>query len=129
MIVPRRPRTGFTIIEMLIVIVILGLLATIVIPKFGSSREKAMVASMKSDLRNLVTQQESQLADSGRYATSFPPAVWRTTAGVTGPTITLTSDGWTAVVGHLSTTKTCVIYVGTTSIAPATKEGVPTCTP
>ena len=122
-------RKGFTLIELLIVVVIIGILAAIAIPKFANTKEKAYLASMKSDLRNLVTQQESQLADSGRYATSFPPAVWRTTAGVTGPTITLTSDGWTAVVGHLSTTKTCVIYVGTTSIAPATKEGVPTCTP
>jgi hypothetical protein len=30
-------------------------------------------------------------------------------------------------VGHTSTTKTCTIFVGSTSLAPATKEGVPTC--
>jgi prepilin-type N-terminal cleavage/methylation domain-containing protein len=125
----RRAPAGFTIVEMLIVVVILGLLATIVIPRFGSSREKAMITAMKSDLRNLVTQQEARMADSGSYATVFPLTVWRPTTGVTGPTIEVTSDGWTAIVGHISTTKTCVIYVGTTSIAPATKEGVPTCTP
>ena len=125
----RRSPAGFTLIELLIVVVIIGLLATIAIPKFSSSRDKALVTSMKSDLRNLVTQQESRLADSGSYATNFPPSVWRPTTGVTGPTITLTADGWTATVGHASSSKTCVIFVGSTPLAPATKEGVPTCTP
>jgi hypothetical protein len=82
---------------------------------------------MKSDLRNLLTVQEGWMADSGSYATSFPTTIWRTSTGVTGPTITLTANGWTASVGHMSTAKTCAIFVGTTPLAPATKEGVPTC--
>ncbi len=122
-------RAGFTLIEILIVVVILGLLATIVIPKFGSSREKAFLTSMKADLRNLVTQQEAFMADSGRYASSFPTTMWRTTTGVNLLSITTTADGWSAAVGHSSTTKTCVIFVGSSSLPPATKEGVPTCTP
>jgi len=126
--VTRGARVGFTLVEVIIVVVIIGLLATIVIPKFSSSREKALVTAMKSDLRNLLTQQEGWMADSGSYATSFPTTIWRTTTGVTGPTITLTANGWTASVGHMSTAKTCAIFVGTTSLAPATKEGVPTCT-
>ena len=125
----RPAPAGFTLIELLIVVVIIGLLATIAIPKFSSSRDKALVTAMKSDLRNLLTQQESRLADSGSYADSFPPSVWRTTAGVTGPTITRTGDGWTAWVGHISTSRTCAIFVGSTPLAPATKEGNPTCTP
>jgi hypothetical protein len=32
-------------------------------------------------------------------------------------------------VGHTSTTRTCAIFAGSTPLAPATKEGVPTCTP
>lgn len=125
----RGARAGFTLVEIIVVVVIIGLLATIVIPKFSSSRDKALVTSMKSDLRNLVTQQEAWMADSGSYAASFPTTIWRPTTGVTGPTITLTGDGWTASVGHVSTTRTCAIYVGSTPLAPATKEGVATCTP
>ncbi|HTS88411.1 MAG TPA: prepilin-type N-terminal cleavage/methylation domain-containing protein, partial [Gemmatimonadales bacterium] len=52
-------KKGFTLIELLIVVVIIGILAAIAIPKFANTKQKAIVASMKSDLRNLVTAQEA----------------------------------------------------------------------
>ena len=61
-------RKGFTLIELLIVVVIIGILAAIAIPKFANTKEKAVVASMKSDLRNLVTAQESFFSDNQDYA-------------------------------------------------------------
>ncbi len=57
-------RKGFTLIELLIVVVIIGILAAIAIPKFANTKEKAYLASMKSDLRNLVTAEEAYFADS-----------------------------------------------------------------
>src|ERR1700682_5947210 len=57
-------RKGFTLIELLIVVVIIGILAAIAIPKFANTKEKAYIASMKSDLRNLVTAEEAYFADS-----------------------------------------------------------------
>jgi type II secretion system protein G len=119
-------RKGFTLIELLIVVVIIGILAAIAIPKFANTKEKAYIASMKSDLRNLVTAEEAYFADSVKYTTDLGTA-FAVTTGVTGPTITLTSDGWTASVAHTTTTKTCAIYVGTTPLAPANKEGEPKC--
>ena len=56
-------RKGFTLIELLIVVVIIGILAAIAIPKFANTKEKAYVASMKSDLRNLVTAQEAYFSE------------------------------------------------------------------
>ncbi|MFL5582163.1 MAG: prepilin-type N-terminal cleavage/methylation domain-containing protein, partial [Gemmatimonadaceae bacterium] len=50
----KNTRKGFTLIELLIVVVIIGILAAIAIPKFANTKEKAYMASMKSDLRNLV---------------------------------------------------------------------------
>ena len=119
---------GFTLIELLIVMVIIGLLATIAIPKFAASKERALLTSMKADLRNLATQQESYSIDNNAYTTSLPATIYRTTTGVTGPTISLTANGWTASVGHTGTTKTCAIFGGTTPLAPAIDEGVPKCT-
>lgn len=121
-------RKGFTLIELIMVIVIIGLLASIAIPKFANTREKAVLASMKSDLKNLVTAEEAYLVDSMKYTTNLGSR-YRTSAGVLGPTITLTSDGWTAKVSHPSTTKICAVFTGSTPLAPAMKEGAPRCTP
>jgi prepilin-type N-terminal cleavage/methylation domain-containing protein len=120
-------RQGFTLIELLIVVVIIGILASIAIPKFANTKEKAYLAAMKSDLRNLVTAEEAYFADSIKY-TSNLGTMYSTTTGVIGPTITVTADGYTATVSHTTTTKTCAVYSGSTALAPANKEGSPKCT-
>ena len=53
-----RHQSGFTLIELLIATVIIGVLAAIAIPKFANTKDKAYMAAMKSDLRNLTTTQE-----------------------------------------------------------------------
>ena len=61
-------RKGFTLIELLIVVVIIGILAAIAIPKFANTKDKAYVAAMKSDLRNMATYEEQYAADNnGAY--------------------------------------------------------------
>src|SRR5260370_30560557 len=57
-------KKGFTLIELLIVVVIIGILAAIAIPKFANTKDKAYVAAMKSDLRNLATYEEQYAADN-----------------------------------------------------------------
>ena len=100
-------RKGFTLIELLIVVVIIGILAAIAIPKFANTKEKAYIASMKSDLRNLVTAEEAYFADSVKYSSTIScanPAVagtvqWCATTGNTLGTVTVgtgTQAGWTA---------------------------------
>jgi general secretion pathway protein G len=53
---PRRHRNAFTLIELLIVIVILGILATIVIPQFSNASINAKENTLKDELRYLRTQ-------------------------------------------------------------------------
>ncbi len=126
-------RKGFTLIELLIVVVIIGILAAIAIPKFANTKEKAYIASMKSDLRNFVTAEEAYFADSLKYtgSSSCTPtpgsATFCTTTGNYLGTPTVTSDGWTVNVTSQNTTKTCSVFIGNTTIAPATKEGEPKC--
>jgi len=113
-------KKGFTLIELLIVVVIIGILAAIAIPKFANTKEKAYVASMKADLRNLATYEESYAADSsGTYFSGtasgttsvqgFLPSanVTVTATAVAGPPAT-----WTASAAHSLTTKTCSSSAG-----------------
>src|SRR6266481_1374636 len=102
--VVQMNRKGFTLIELLIVVVIIGILAAIAIPKFANTKEKAYLASMKSDLRNLITAEEAYFADSVKYTSNLGTA-YATTTGVVGPTITVTANGFTATVSHTTTTK------------------------
>src|SRR5216117_3323752 len=97
-------RFGFTLIEMLIVLVIIGVLAAIAIPKFGNTKEKAYIATMKSDLRNLVTAEEAYFADSVAYTEqtdcTTPPApgsvAWCPSRGNTLDKLKVCQGGWTA---------------------------------
>ncbi len=133
-------RKGFTLIELLIVVVIIGILAAIAIPKFANTKEKAYIASMKADMRNLVTAEEAYFADSVKYTATTscanPPAAgaaaYCTTVGNTLGTITIgtgTQAGWTSSVTNINTPKSCAIYVGAvTPAAPAvagSPEGAP----
>jgi prepilin-type N-terminal cleavage/methylation domain-containing protein len=62
-------RKGFTLIELLIVVVIIGILAAIAIPKFAATKDKAKLASIQTDLRNVITAQEAYFADWASYGT------------------------------------------------------------
>ena len=62
-------RKGFTLIELLIVVVIIGILAAIAIPKFAATKDKAKLASVKTDLRNMMTAEEAYFSDNATYAT------------------------------------------------------------
>ncbi|MGH7593788.1 MAG: type IV pilin protein [Gemmatimonadales bacterium] len=65
----RNTRSGFTLIELLIVVVIIGILAAIAIPKFAATKDKAKLASVRSDLRNSETAEEAYFSDFATYGT------------------------------------------------------------
>lgn len=62
---------GFTLIELLVVILIIGILAAIALPKFGNTKSRAAIATMKADLRNLATVQESYFLDNQLYSSTL----------------------------------------------------------
>ena len=140
-----KNRKGFTLIELLIVVVIIGILAAIAIPKFANTKEKAVVASMKSDLRNLVTAQESFFSDNQDYAGNHGPAQINGKAGAgtlafspsAGNVVVIaygSAADWTATVTNPAVKSTssdeCGIWVGDAAAAPdpsLTTEGAPGC--
>lgn len=117
---------GFTITEVLVVLAIIGLLATVAVPRLLKTKERAQVAAMKSDLRNLVTIEESHQAQNLSY-TIDPGSDYHVSPGNNAPTIRLTSDGWTATMTSGFTDKQCAVFVGSTPVPPAIQEGTPAC--
>ncbi len=111
-----RDNKGFTLIELLIVVVIIGILAAIAIPKFSATREKAYFAAMKSDLKNLASQQEIYYADAYSYSTATTDLSFTSSSGVTVASAA-SSSGWSASVTHaaLGTGEGCVLFYGTAS--------------
>ena len=123
-------RKGFTLIELLIVVVIIGILAAIAIPKFSNTKEKAYIAAMKSDLRNLITAEESYFADFTTYTGVQTDMNYNSSAGVTVAVAVITGPpvGFSATSVHTGTAKTCAIYINSPPVAPADNEGEPKCT-
>ena len=63
----KKNEKGFTLIELMIVIAIIGILAAIAIPQFSAYRAKGFNSSALSDIRNLRTDLESYYAEWNAY--------------------------------------------------------------
>jgi type IV pilus assembly protein PilA len=108
-------KKGFTLIELLIVVVIIGILAAIAIPKFASTKDKAYIAAMKSDLRNLATYEEQYAADwngayfAGNATTATPLQGFTPSQNVTvdAAIVGTAPMTWSATATHALTNKTC----------------------
>jgi prepilin-type N-terminal cleavage/methylation domain-containing protein len=95
----REARSGFTLVEVMVVVVIIGILAGFAVPKFNGSRRQAYMAAMRNDLRILVSAEEVFFSDSSRYTTQQTNLKYRPSAGdvvsiVAGP------GYWSATAAH-----------------------------
>lgn len=122
-------------------VVIIGILAAIAIPKFAYTKEKAYFATMKADLRNLASAQEGYAADNeGAYAsgTATGPGVmtelgYAPSSGVTVE-VTKYASGWSAVASMAATPRKCGMFISNSNppaapggTNPATSSGEPRC--
>ena len=73
-----KQQKGFTIIELLIVIVVIGILAALVLNAFGNIQERARDTERKSDINSIHTQLELYYADNGDYPNGETKALLET---------------------------------------------------
>ena len=62
-----RKQSGFTLIEIMVVIVILGILASVVVPRIMDNPDKARVVKAKSDIRQLESSMNLYRLDNFQY--------------------------------------------------------------
>jgi len=126
-----RKRTGFTLIELLIVVVIIGILAAIAIPKFANTKQQAYLATLKSDLRNLVTAEEAYFDNNATYTSAMAATLYQSSQGVTYAVSTATGTGWAGTATHVglvgATPSGCHIAVGLAASTASEAEGAPYC--
>lgn len=124
-------RRGFTLAELMITVVIVGILAVMAIPRLSYVKDRAIMASMKSDLHNLATRQEAYFYDNNSYSadlSALRSAGFQTSDGVIIAIAEATPTGWSASAAHSASDKECGLYVGNAApVAGAPSEGTIGC--
>ena len=124
--------SGFTIVELLIVMTVIGILAAIAVPRFNVTRHKAYRATMTSDLKSLANSQEVYYNVHFTYSSILSDLEAAQSQAVTLTINEATSNGWAATSGHLGLpADQCGVYYGDAAAAgasPATVAGVIACT-
>jgi len=113
----RTHRPGFTFIELLVVMVVIGVLAAIGVPRIRNMKERSYQATLRSDLGALRTAQEAYFSENQQYATDTTQLEFRASANVT---VTIISDdpfkGWRAAAQHRWLATPCTTAAGAEAV-------------
>ena len=116
-------RQGLTLVELLVVVVVVGILAGIAIPRYAGSKDKAYVAAMIADLHNASIYEEQYASEnhaqyfSGTATAENPVEGFRSSRDVT---VILTATNilgsriseYTAVARHTQSKESCELRSG-----------------
>ena len=125
----HRPRDrGFTFIEMLVVMIVVGLLAGLAYAKVQSSKDKGVVATMTSDLHAIAQEQEAHYFQNRTYTSDL--VALNTTLSQNNSVVIneATVSGWSGTMSNPRTSQRCYIFVGTAQpVGSASSDGLIHC--
>ena len=109
-----RRRDGFTFVELMVALLVFSALTAIAVPRFRTFKERAYVATMKSDLGVLRIAQEAYWSEYQMYAQDSTALDWKPSSNVT---VSINSGdltaGFTAVATHANMPQGhCTTWVG-----------------
>jgi type II secretory pathway pseudopilin PulG len=93
--------------ELMTVLVVIGVLTILVLPRFGQARRRALKSQMQSDLRTLVNAQEAYFNRYYAYSDNVSNLNFNITPNITISIEEITGNGWSATAVHEGTTAQC----------------------
>jgi Tfp pilus assembly protein PilE len=112
----------------MMVMIVIGLLAAVMVPKFTYLKSRAYVTAQRSDVANLALEQEEYFFLNRGYASSLDLMGIMPTSGVALVVNEATGAGWSASSSHSSTLVRCAVFYGSAApVAPAVSAGAIAC--
>jgi prepilin-type N-terminal cleavage/methylation domain-containing protein len=127
----RGAALGYTLIEVMLVLVIIGILTCLAVVHIAETKEHAYVAMMESDLNNLESAEESYFVEFNTYTLDMPVDRFMPSTNDTYTITSATFTGWSAVVTRLNDVgagvNTCHLASGTGEMTATEWPGAPYC--
>ena len=123
-----RRRPAFSLIELLTVLIVIGVLVGIALPRFHTYRHRARLAVMVTDLHNVAIAEEDFWNAVKRYTTDSAALDLSLSPGIVLTLHSADSTGWSARASLADDPATCSIFYGSAPpLPPAVKANVIGC--